>query len=76
LSAGLADRITAHLLETGRLPLPDATLDRVTARNVRDPVAAFTEFRRVLKPNGRALVIERDWAFTAVEPLAGIGKPW
>jgi len=47
------DRITAHLLETEPVPLPDARLDRVTARNtivyVRDPVAAFTEFRRVLK---------------------------
>ena len=64
-SAGLADRITAHLLETERLPIADATLDRVTARNtiiyVRDPVATFTEFRRVLKPNGIAHVIENDF---------------
>jgi len=76
-SAGLADRITAHLLETERLPIADATLDRVTARNtifyVRDPVATFTEFRRVLKPNGIAHVIENDLALTAVEPL---GEQW
>jgi ubiquinone/menaquinone biosynthesis C-methylase UbiE len=73
-SAGLADRITAHLMHSERLPLPDATLDRVTARNtiiyVRDPVATFAEFRRVLKPNGIAHAIESDWALTAVEPLA------
>jgi SAM-dependent methyltransferase len=76
-SAGLADRITAHLLETERLPMPDATLDRVTARNtiicVRDPVATFTEFRRVLKPNGIAHVIESDLALRAVEPR---GEQW
>jgi ubiquinone/menaquinone biosynthesis C-methylase UbiE len=73
-AVGLADRITAHLLDGERLPLPDATLDRVTARNtiiyVRDPVATFGEFRRVLKPNGIAHAIESDWPLTAVEPLS------
>ena len=73
-SAGLADRITAHLLSTDRLPLPDDTLDRVTTRNtiiyVRDPVGTFEEFRRVLKPGGIAHAIESDWSLTAVEPLA------
>jgi ubiquinone/menaquinone biosynthesis C-methylase UbiE len=73
-AAGLADRITTHLLATERLPLPDAALDRVTARNtiiyVRDPVGTFEEFRRVLKPGGIAHAIESDWSLTAVEPLA------
>src|SRR5262249_6021893 len=72
-AAGFADRITAHLLTTERLPLPDAALDRITARNtiiyVRDPVATFAEFRRVLKPGGIAHAIEGDWSLTAVEPL-------
>src|SRR5262245_15698145 len=36
-AAGLADRITTHLLATERLPLPDAALDRVTARNTNHP---------------------------------------
>jgi SAM-dependent methyltransferase len=76
-AAGLADRITAHLLTSEDLPLPDATLDRVTARNtiiyVRDPVATFQEFRRVLKPGGLAHAIESDWSLTAVEPL---GAEW
>lgn len=76
-AAGLADRITAHLLTTEDLPLPDAALDRVTARNtiiyVRDPVATFKEFRRVLKPGGIAHAIESDWSLTAVEPL---GAEW
>ena len=73
-AAGLGDRITAHLLATERLPLPDAALDRITARNtiiyVRDPVSTFEEFRRVLKPGGIAHAIEGDWSLTAVEPLA------
>lgn len=76
-AAGLAGRITAHLLATEDLLLPDATLDRVTARNtiiyVRDPVATFQEFRRVLKPGGLAHAIESDWSLTAVEPL---GAEW
>jgi ubiquinone/menaquinone biosynthesis C-methylase UbiE len=76
-AAGLAQRITAHLLSTENLPLPDAALDRVTARNtiiyVRDPVATFHEFRRVLKPGGLAHAIESDWSLTAVEPL---GAEW
>jgi ubiquinone/menaquinone biosynthesis C-methylase UbiE len=71
--AGLGDRITAHLLEGNRLPLPDAGLDRVTARNtivyVYDPVATFEEFRRALKPGGIAHAIESDWSLTLVEPV-------
>jgi len=73
-SAGFANRITPHLMETELLPLPDAALDCVTARNtiiyVRNPATTFEEFRRVLKPNGIAHAIESDWALTAVEPLA------
>jgi SAM-dependent methyltransferase len=76
-AAGLADRITAHLLTSEDLPLPDAILDRITARNtiiyVHDPVATFQEFRRVLKPGGLAHAIESDWSLTAVEPL---GAEW
>jgi SAM-dependent methyltransferase len=73
-AAALADRITAHLLTTERLPLADAALDRIIARNtiiyVRDPAGTFEEFRRVLKPGGIAHAIESDWSLTAVEPLA------
>jgi ubiquinone/menaquinone biosynthesis C-methylase UbiE len=72
-AAGFADRITAHLLQDARIPLPDGTLDRITARNtivyVRDPVATFAEFRRVLKPGGLAHAIESDWPLVLVEPV-------
>jgi ubiquinone/menaquinone biosynthesis C-methylase UbiE len=53
--------------------LPDAVLDRITARNaliyVVDAVATFKEFRRALKRGGIAHAIESDWRLTAVEPL-------
>jgi ubiquinone/menaquinone biosynthesis C-methylase UbiE len=72
-AAGLADRITPHLLLDDKLPLADAVLDRIVARNtlvyVHDPLATLTEFRRVLKPGGIAHAIEGDWSLTAVEPV-------
>ncbi|NIR28763.1 MAG: methyltransferase domain-containing protein [Gammaproteobacteria bacterium] len=71
--AGLSERITFHLLQDSRLPLPDAGLDRVVARNtiiyVEDPVFTYREFRRVLRPGGLAHAIEGDWNLTAVEPI-------
>jgi SAM-dependent methyltransferase len=72
-ASGFADRITAHLLQTDRLPLSDAALDRIVARNtiiyVPDPLATFVEFRRVLRPGGIAHAIEGDWRLTALEPV-------
>ena len=70
---GVEKRVTAHLLEDARLPLPSANLDRVVARNtiiyVDDPLFTFTEFRRTLRPGGIAHVIEGDWRLTAVKPV-------
>jgi len=70
---GLADNITAHLLEGPSLPLSDRSLDRIITRNtiiyVPDPVETFQEFKRVLKPGGLAHAIEGDWTLTAVQPL-------
>jgi demethylmenaquinone methyltransferase/2-methoxy-6-polyprenyl-1,4-benzoquinol methylase len=44
------------------LPLPDASIDRIvsgfTVRNVGDLGRAFAELRRVLRPDGRAVVLE------------------
>ena len=44
------------------LPFPDASLDRVvtgfTVRNVGDLPRALAEFRRVLRPGGRAVILE------------------
>lgn len=70
---GLGDQVTVHLLKDARLPCPDASLDRIIARNtiiyVEDPVETFREFRRVLRPGGIAHAIEGDWRLTAIEPV-------
>jgi len=69
----LGNRVTAHLMDSARLPIDDASLDRIIARNtiiyVNDPVETLTEFRRVLRPGGIAHAIEGDWRLTAVEPV-------
>jgi demethylmenaquinone methyltransferase / 2-methoxy-6-polyprenyl-1,4-benzoquinol methylase len=45
-----------------RMPLPDASADFIVMgyalRHIGDLAAAFAEFRRVLKPGGRVLVLE------------------
>jgi demethylmenaquinone methyltransferase/2-methoxy-6-polyprenyl-1,4-benzoquinol methylase len=45
-----------------RIPLPDASIDRVvsgfTIRNVGDLPRAFAELRRVARPGGRAAILE------------------
>lgn len=49
-----------------RLPLPDATVDGLVAvqvlEYVDDTVAAVDEAYRVLKPHGRLVVLDIDWA--------------
>ena len=71
--AGLSNRITAHLLTGTKLPIADAMLDRVIARNtiiyVPDPAQTIAEFRRVLRPGGLAHAIEGDWGLTAAAPV-------
>ena len=51
------------------LPLPDASVDRIvtgfTVRNVGDLQQAFAEFRRALRPGGRAVVLELSHPPTA-----------
>jgi demethylmenaquinone methyltransferase / 2-methoxy-6-polyprenyl-1,4-benzoquinol methylase len=55
-------RIRALVGNAEALPLPDASVDRIvtgfTVRNVGDLDRAFAEFRRVLRPGGRAVVLE------------------
>lgn len=55
------------------LPIPDAALDRVvtgfTIRNVGDLPRALAEFRRVLRPGGRAVLLELSHPVAAFAPL-------
>jgi ubiquinone/menaquinone biosynthesis C-methylase UbiE len=73
-AAGLASRMTFHHIVADRVPLPEASVDRVICKNVLeyvdDVVATLADFRRVLKPAGLAHAIDSDWGMLSVEPIA------
>ena len=68
IDRGLVRGVRYVQLNAESLPFPDASFDLVTIafglRNVTDKPAALREMRRVLKPGGRALVLE----FSQVRP--------
>ena len=72
-AGGISDRLTLHHLSSERLPVEDATLDRIIAKNVMvyvdDPLETFREFRRILKPGGKAHAIDSDFAMFAIDPV-------
>jgi len=83
----LASRIRFARGDAMRLPFRDATFDAAMVafgiRNVLDPVCACAEIRRVLRPGGRAAILEfgmpsapgvrqvYGWYFRAVLPRIG-----
>ena len=60
--AGVADRIDLKVADGEALPYGDGTFDRVTCafgiRNFEHKEKGLEEFRRVLKPGGRAVILE------------------
>jgi demethylmenaquinone methyltransferase / 2-methoxy-6-polyprenyl-1,4-benzoquinol methylase len=62
LDEGATARIVCAQINAEALPFADATFDVVTIafglRNVTDKLRALAEMRRVLRPGGRALVLE------------------
>jgi ubiquinone/menaquinone biosynthesis C-methylase UbiE len=72
--AGVDGWTTIHHVTDDRIPLPDASVDRVLAKNVLeyvpDAVATLAEIRRVLRPGGLVVAIDSDWGFVIVEPLS------
>lgn len=65
-AAVLTGRIQLHQADFLRLPLPDASVDKVLAVNVayfwHDTAAVFSEVRRVLRPHGALTVYVTDAA--------------
>ena len=61
-AAGLSARVTLQTGDAQALPFSDASFDAVTAafgvRNFENLAAGFREMRRVLKPGGRAVILE------------------
>lgn len=72
-AAGIGERVTVHLCDGPTLPLPRASVDRLTVRNtliyVDDPAATLSEGRRVLRPGGKVHTIEGDWPMMVLEPV-------
>ncbi len=61
-SSPLGARFEARSADVHALPFPDASFDRVVAgfavRNFTDLATGLAEMRRVLKPDGRAVILE------------------
>ena len=60
------------LMDSHHLEFPDNTFDLVVSRNVTwtlyDPEAAYTEWKRVLKPGGRLLIFDANWYMQHFDP--------
>ncbi|WP_072691203.1 methyltransferase domain-containing protein [Rhodococcus marinonascens] len=54
------------------LPFPDCSVDAVRCERVflhlTDPAAALAEITRVLRPGGRAIIIDTDWGTSIMHP--------
>lgn len=68
--------VELHHSDNERIPLADASVDRVVCKNVleyvSDPGETLAEFHRVLTPGGIAHVIDSDWGLLAVEPIGSV----
>ena len=85
--AGVADRIKLQVADGEALPYEDGAFDRVTCafgiRNFEHKERGLAEFRRVLKPGGKAVILELSvpqnrlvrWAYDLyfLHVLPGIG---
>lgn len=63
--AGNPERVEFFCGDIAKLPFVSDVYDVVISRNVtwlmRDPVATYAEWRRVLKPGGKLLVFDANW---------------
>jgi demethylmenaquinone methyltransferase/2-methoxy-6-polyprenyl-1,4-benzoquinol methylase len=72
VDAGVAGNLTIAQVNAEELPFDDASFDRITIafglRNVTDKDAALASMYRVLKPGGKALILEFSEPAKAVKP--------
>jgi ubiquinone/menaquinone biosynthesis C-methylase UbiE len=65
-SHAVADRVTFVKGDAAELPFPDGSFDAATSTQVYeylpDVDKALAELYRVLRPGGRALILDTDWA--------------
>ena len=61
----LAERIDFRQMDAQDLDFPDDSFDVIVTRNLTwnltDPVRAYREWRRVLRPGGAALIFDANW---------------
>lgn len=70
---GVGTQFAAHNVTEPVLPFADASFDLAMSKSVLeyvdDPASVLAEFYRVLKPGGRAHVIDSDWRMMVLEPI-------
>jgi ubiquinone/menaquinone biosynthesis C-methylase UbiE len=70
--AGLASRVTFHHVTGDKVPLSDASIDRVICKNVLEYVpdldGTLRELRRLQRTGALIHAIDSDWSFIVVEP--------
>lgn len=68
----LPGEVRFHRSDVTGLPFADNSFDAVVMRNLTwvlpDPRAAYAEWLRVLKPQGRILVFDANWYYYLVDP--------
>ena len=72
IDAGVAGNLSIAQVDAENLPFDDASFDRVTIafglRNVTDKDAALQSIYRVLKPGGKALILEFSKPLDSIKP--------
>ncbi len=72
VDAGVAGNLSIAQVDAENLPFTDGSFDCITIafglRNVTDKAAALAEMRRVLKPGGKALILEFSTPSAAIKP--------
>jgi demethylmenaquinone methyltransferase/2-methoxy-6-polyprenyl-1,4-benzoquinol methylase len=73
VDAGVAGNLSIAQVDAENLPFADASFDRITIafglRNVTDKEAALASMLRVLKPGGKALILEFSKPAESIKPL-------